>query len=206
MVDPYVYPGTAVLRNLAGLRDADALAERDAQASTLRLAQLSAMRLAGDHDLPHLQRFHQFIFQDLYDWAGELRTVALAKPGSLFALPEHIASYAAELFDRLAEEERLRGLKLDRFAERLTYYYSEINALHPFREGNGRTQRAFLGQLALDAGHALSWEHLDAKALVHASQRSFQGDDLPLRRLLDEALGPPIPHGRCRPSAPTPPA
>jgi cell filamentation protein, protein adenylyltransferase len=191
VVDPYVYPGSTVLRNLPGLQDADALAEHEAQATALRLAQLAASGLGGAYDLPHLQEFHRFIFQDVYSWASELRTVSLAKPGSIFALPEHIESYATEVLRQLAVEQHLRGLPREQFAERLTHYYAEINAVHPFREGNGRAQRAFLRQLALDAGHTLAWEHLDAEALVHASRRGFQGDNLAMLKLIDEVLDPP---------------
>jgi cell filamentation protein len=188
VADPYVYPGTDVLRNLAGLQYADTLADHEAQASTLRLAQLTALRLEGAYDLPHLQEFHRFIFQDIYSWAGELRSVPLAKPGSMFALPEHIESYMTDVLRQLAGEKHLRGLSRDQFAERLTHYYAEINAVHPFREGNGRAQRAFLRQLAADAGHTLAWEHLDSQALVDASQRSFQGEDLPMRELIEKVL------------------
>jgi cell filamentation protein len=191
VADPYVYPGTAVLRNLAGLENAGALAEREAQASTLRLAQISARGLQGAYDLPHLQAFHRFIFQDIYPWAGELRSVPLAKPDSMFALPEHVETYAIALFGRLADERHLRGLDRDEFAARLTHYYSEINAVHPFREGNGRTQRAFLRQLASDAGHTLSWAHLDSNLLVTASQRSFAGDNAPLRELIETVIDLP---------------
>jgi cell filamentation protein len=191
VVDPYVYPGTSVLRNLAGLQDADALADHEAQASTLRLAQLAALRLEGAYDVAHLQEFHHFIFQDIYSWAGELRSVPLAKPGSMFALPEHIEGYATEVLRQLNDERHLQDLPRDEFAGRLTHYYAEINAVHPFREGNGRAQRAFLRQLALDAGHTLAWEHLDSKALVHASQRSLQGDNLSMRDLIETVLDLP---------------
>lgn len=191
MTDPYVYPGTAVLRNLAGLKDANALADHEAQVSTLRLVQLSVLRLEGTYDLTHLRQFHRFIFQDVYSWAGELRSVPLAKPGSMFALPEHIESYATQVLSQLADERHLSGLSRTRLAERLTHYYAEINAIHPFREGNGRAQRAFLRQLALDADHTLAWEHLDSQSLVHASQRSFQGDNLPLRELIEAVLDLP---------------
>ncbi|MGO9247295.1 MAG: Fic/DOC family protein [Solirubrobacteraceae bacterium] len=191
MADPYVYPETGVLRNLAGLHDADELADHEAQASTLRLVQLAALRLEGAYDLAHLQEFHRFIFQDIYSWAGELRSVPLAKPGSMFALPEHIEGYATGVLRQLNDERHLHDLPRDEFAGRLTHYYAEINAVHPFREGNGRAQRAFLRQLALDAGHTLAWEHLDSKALVHASQCSLQGDNLPMRELIEKVLDLP---------------
>jgi cell filamentation protein len=191
VTDPYVYPGTAVLRNRPGLLDGDALADREAQASTLRIAQLAAHRLDGAYDLPHLQEFHRIIFQDIYDWAGELRSVPLAKPGSMFATPSNIESYATGLFRQLAAEEHLGGLSRERFAERLTYYYAEINAVHPFREGNGRAQRAFLSQLALEAGHSLAWERLNSESLIHASQRRFQGDNVAMRDLLESVVDLP---------------
>lgn len=111
MTDPYVYPGTAVLRNRAELRDALALSEREAQASTLRIAQLAARRLDGAYDLPQLQEVHRFIFQDIYAWAGELRSTPLAKPGSMFAPPANIESYASEVFRQLAGEQHLCGLQ-----------------------------------------------------------------------------------------------
>jgi cell filamentation protein len=79
VADPYVYPGTTVLRNLAALKDVNALADHEAQASTLRLAQLAGLTLSGAYDLPHLQEFHRFIFQDIYSWAGELRSDPLCR-------------------------------------------------------------------------------------------------------------------------------
>ncbi len=191
MADPYVYPGTSVLRNIAGLKCADMLAEREAQVSTLRLAQLARLRIEGAYDLAHLQEFHRVIFQDIYSWAGQLRSVPLAKPGSMFALPKHIENYMSDVLRQLAGEQYLRGLTRDPFAERLTHYYAEINAVHPFREGNGRAQRAFLRQMALDADHTLTWEHLDSEPLIRASQRSFQGDNRPMRTLIDKVLDLP---------------
>jgi cell filamentation protein len=174
-----------VLRNRADLRDAAALAAREAQATTLRIAQLGAQRLEGAYDLAHLQRFHRFIFQDIYAWAGELRSTPLAKPGSMFAPAARIESYASAVFRQLAGEQHLDGLPHAQFVERLAHYYGEINAIHPFREGNGRAQRAFLRQLALDAGHTLAWEHLDSALLIHASQRSFEGDNLAMVELIE---------------------
>jgi cell filamentation protein len=103
------------------------------------------------YDLHHLREIHRRIFGDIYDWAGQIRTVAIAK-GATFCLPQYIESSAAVIFDDLRDENYLRGLDRDAFTGRLAHYLGEVNALHPFREGNGRAQRAFFGQLTLDAG------------------------------------------------------
>ena len=186
--DPYVYPGTDVLCNLLDLRDAAELAEREAALSAIRIAQLERRFIPGDFDLAHLQATHRYIFGDIYSWAGELRTVRITKGGDLFALPEHIGPYLMTLFADLAQEDRLHGLARDQFLERLTHYYAEINAVHPFREGNGRSQRAFLGQIAKAAGHPIAWVHLDAERNILVAHESHRGDNSPLHEMLGDLL------------------
>jgi cell filamentation protein len=183
--DPYVYPGTNTLRNRYGIRDPAELARLEADLSARRLAVLEQRRLAGAYDLTHLQAFHREIFGDVYEWAGEIRTVAIAK-GDLFALPQHIAPYLGEVLAQLPGENFLRDLDRDPLVERLAIYLAEINSVHPFRDGNGRTQRAFIGQLAADAGYRIDWRHLDPADNIQASQAAHRGDNRPLRRLLDE--------------------
>jgi cell filamentation protein len=186
--DPYVYPGTDVLRNLLDLRDGAALAAREAALSAIRIAQLELRFIPGDFDLTHLQATHRYIFGDVYSWAGDLRTVRITKGGDLFALPEHIGPYLTTLFADLSREDRLHGLGREPFAERLAHYYAEINAVHPFREGNGRAQRAFLGQVAKAAGHPIAWVHLDSERNILAAHESHQGNNSPLREMLDDLL------------------
>jgi cell filamentation protein len=189
--DPYVYPGTSCLRNRLGIRDPQALARLEANQTTIILAQLERQPLVGRYDLVHLRAFHRRIFGDIYAWAGELRTVPIAKEQSLFALPEHIESYLRRVFAELAGEQLLRGLVREELVDRFTHYHAELNAVHPFREGNGRTQRAFLGQLAHDAGSHIAWERLDAERNLEASKASLQGDNRLLRTTLNELVEPP---------------
>lgn len=183
--DPYVYPGTDVLRNIPGIRDGDELERFEARLTFLRGLQLAFEPIPGAYDLDHLRAFHRYLFAELYEWAGELRTVVLAKT-DLFCLPEHIESYGAEIFGKLAEEGRLRGLDRDRFIDRLAHYLGDVNALHPFRDGNGRAQRAFFTQLAADAGYRLDWQLIDPQVNTDASIAAMQGDEMPMRSLLDE--------------------
>ena len=187
--DPYVYPGTDVLRNLQGIRDRKELEQLEARLTFLRGLQLASDPIAGEYDLAHLQAFHRHLFARLYEWAGELRTVVLAKT-DLFCLPEHIESYGTEMFDKLAAEDWLRGLDRELFIDRLAHYFGDVNALHPFRDGNGRAQRAFFTQLAADAGYRLDWQLLDPHRNTDASMAAMQGDEAPMRSLLNEIAKP----------------
>ena len=142
--DPYLDPRTGVFRNRLGLTDRAALAAAEADLSLARVEQLIRRRIPGHYDLDHLRAFHWTIFQDVYPWAGQLRTVLIVKAGASFCLPHQIVDTAADVFARLAAVEHLRGRDRAGFLDGLVPLLAEINALHPFREGNGRTQRAFL--------------------------------------------------------------
>ena len=98
---------------------------------------------------------------------------------------DHMTFGAAVIFRELHDEDCLRGLRRDAFAGRLACYLGEVNALHPFREGNGRAQRAFFAQLARSAGFTLAWQHLDAARNVEASAAIMRGDPEPMRKMLD---------------------
>ena len=172
--DPYVYPGTSVLRNRFGLRDTSRLDALENEFSAGRLLELLVRPEPGTYDLNHLARFHHRIFGDVYQWAGEIRTVAIAK-GALFALPEHVQSYASEVFANLCEDRYLTGLGRDEVSERFAFYLGEINALHPFRDGNGRTQRAFLKQLGRDAGWDVEWRLLSLDENLQISVDAMNG-------------------------------
>ena len=182
--DPYEDPVTGVLYNKLGLGTAAELeaAEREITHSALIL--LDETPVPASYDLPHLRAIHKRIFGDIYEWAGQLRTVAIAK-GAMFCLPQYIESSSTVIFRELRGEEFLGGLGRDAFIRRLAYFLGEVNALHPFREGNGRTQRAFFGQLARDAGYTLAWQHLDAARNVEASAAIMRGDPAPMRDMLD---------------------
>jgi cell filamentation protein len=189
--DPYVYPGTDVLRNKFDIRDPVELSQIEGSITALSIAALSESNLPGAYDLPHLQAFHLEIFSDVYPWAGEIRTVFISRGAVvMFAAPENITSYLSDQLHRLADENYLRDLDRDAFVDRLTHYLGEVNAVHPFREGNGRTQRAFFSQLARDAGFEIAWDRLDAQRNIDASAASFAGNSTPLRQLLAELIAP----------------
>ena len=182
--DPYSDPVTGVLYNKLGLDTVAGLEAAEREITHAALVLLDESPVSPGYDLPHLQEIHKRIFGDIYEWAGQIRTVAIAR-GAVFCLPQYIDSSAAVIFGELHDEDCLRGLRRDAFGGRLTHYLGEVNALHPFREGNGRAQRAFFGQLARDAGFTLAWQHLDPARNVEASAAIMRGDPEPMREMLD---------------------
>lgn len=175
--DPYCYPGTTVLRNRLDLTNQAALDAFEADAVTQRGTEpLPAGRLT----LTHFRAVHRHLFQDVYRWAGRTRTGRIAKNDSMFCYPEHIDAQAGTLFAWLADHDRLRNLSADDFAGRGAHFLSELNAIHMFREGNGRAQMAFFAMLADPAGHRLDFTRLDPEQFLAAMIVSFNGreDDL----------------------------
>jgi cell filamentation protein, protein adenylyltransferase len=186
--DPYTDPVTGILRNKLGLGTSADLEAAEREITHAALLWLRESPVQATYDLTHLCAIHRRIFGDIYDWAGQIRTVAIAK-GSMFCLPHFIEPAAAEIFRHLRQEEFLRGLARDAFIDRMSYYLGEVNAVHAFREGNGRTQRAFFELLAADAGYTLDWQRLDAERNVLASDAIMRGDPGPMRKMLDELTG-----------------
>ena|SRR6185312_13358405 len=167
-----------ILRNKFGLRDARELERRIASLSATRVLELSEAPLKGKFDIQHLRRIHQYIFQDVFPWAGDFREVTTSRTNSFgFPPPQFLIPSLETLFTALAAEKRLTGLNADAFADRAGHYLGELNAIHPFREGNGRTQREFIRTLALTAGHRVSWRNLTPVENNEASRISFATGD-----------------------------
>ncbi|MFI4951355.1 MAG: Fic/DOC family protein [Caulobacterales bacterium] len=185
--DPYCYPGSTVLRNIPDLRSAEELDRFEAAATTQRADEpLPAGRLS----ILHYCAIHRHLFQDVFAWAGRPRTVRLGKSGSAFCYPEHIEREMRALFTGLKAGRFLRGLPPDAFAAEAASFLATLNAIHPFREGNGRTQMTFLALLADQAGHSLHLDRLQPETFLEAMVASFRNQTADLtaniRRLIDE--------------------
>lgn len=175
--DPYCYPGTSVLKNRLGIRNADALSAFEADISDQRAREpLPAGRLS----LSHFRAVHRHLFGDVYPWAGKWRTVRIGKERSVFCYPENIPASLRALFSDLRRLGYLRGRDEHGFAVGLAHFLAELNAIHAFREGNGRTQLAFARLIAEAAGRSLDFERLDPGAFLAAMIASFRGDETPL--------------------------
>jgi len=184
--DPYCYRGTTVLKNIPDLRTQEELDSFEA-ASTMQRADepLPAGRLS----LSHYQAIHHHLFQDVYRWAGKFRSVRMSKDQSAFCYPEYVGQEMKSLFSGLAAKRFLRNLALPAFAQEAADFLATLNAIHPFREGNGRTQTLFLALLADQAGHPLDLEKLSPALFLAAMVRSFQGELTPLREQIEYLAG-----------------
>jgi cell filamentation protein, protein adenylyltransferase len=181
VADDYCYPGTTVLKNKLDLRDAAELADFEAEVSDTRADEEAP---AGDLDFKHFKAVHGHLFQDVYDWAGKIRIVRMSKGGNMFCFPENIENQARKLFAQLKKDKFLAGLEPEEFAEKAAHFLSELNVIHAFREGNGRTQLSFFLLLADQAGYPIELDDLDPDAFLNAMIASFDGDEEPLAAVI----------------------
>ena len=172
--DPYLYPELNVMRNRLGIRQAERLAQAAYEFTALRAATLSLGPLL--HGLPHLCAIHQHLYQDIFDWAGDIREMDIYQGDTRFCHFAYIEKEGNALMQDLEEEGYLVGLEKADFINRLSHYYCEINVLHPFRIGNGIVQRIFFEQLAIHAGYQLDWRGIDPEAWAQANQSGAMGD------------------------------
>ena len=184
--DSYVYPNSEVLRNKADIREQYALDAFEADATAVRMLELVNRPIQGTFDLKHLCAIHRYLFQDVYEWAGEIRTVDISRGSSRFANFGLIEAYLGGQLQGLVVENFLRGMTPDAIGTRLAHYMGEINAAHPFREGNGRVQRLFCAQLADQAGYFIDFETVDQGKMYEVMIASFNGNEKPLANLLNE--------------------
>ena len=164
----YTYPGTHVLKNKGDIRDLAALQRFERGATAIRIQELRENPVRGEYDLAHLQAIHKQVFKDVYEWAGEVRKVDIAKGPAgyrtLFTFKEDVPQKAQEIQATIKDANYLRGLHKEQFAGKMAEVYAGLNEMHPFLEGNGRSTREFVGQLAKDAGYQLDYAKVDNTA------------------------------------------
>lgn len=182
------YPGTTVLVNKLDIRDEETLNEAETLVTFINASKLEQHPLEGAFDFEHYKAIHHFLFSDLYDWAGQIRTVNIRKKGTRFILAENIECQATLIFQRLKECNYFVGFSHDEFVEEIVDFYCITNELHPFREGNGRTQRAFLTQLIRNAGYDINFADVDTDLLMLATIQSAQGVTDLLKQLFFEHI------------------
>lgn len=189
----YFIPGSDVLRNRVGATTRDALEVAENDLVEIRVAELrdNPDLVARTYDLLHLQALHRYLFQDVYEWAGDLRTVGIEKADESFMTPDDIGRPVGYIAVQIAETRQLRTISNEDLPARLAEMYDYINFAHPFREGNGRSQREFFDQLLSESGRGLAWDLIELAELHGACHLARADNDIdPLRvmfaRIIDD--------------------
>lgn len=176
--DPYCYPGTGILQNLLDLQS-----ETELEAAEVELTSFRLSIFIPDFDnltFSYLCSIHRHLFQDLYIWAGEIRTVDISKQNTHFCNVRFILPSAKKCFASLKQQNYFQGLSKTDFVPALADFFCEMNVIHPFREGNGRALRLFCEVLAFQAGYELNWKHVSQQNWLQANIAGYQGDLTPL--------------------------
>jgi len=179
----FTIPGTGVLRNKLGITDSAALLKATTDSTVLRLAELHASPVRGGFDSAHLQAIHHHLYQDLFDWAGELRSIDTHNvPAS------QVEKSLNSVLDRLGRENHLKGLSAEEWARGASGYLYDLGTIQPFLAGNDIALQEFAAELARKNNLSLQWEAThsiasDAMALLSQAEQSAN-----LRRLIMLAM------------------
>lgn len=184
----YCYsPDYSVLKNIPGFRNPGQLKAFERARVLARSREAVPM---GQFDLAHLKAIHKHLFQDVYAWAGEIRTVEINKSGQQFQFRQYIETGMADVHKRLESHKFLRDLTAAQFAQKAGEIMGDVNYIHPFREGNGRTQLHYLKQLGAQAGHSIDLRRLNKKTWIEASRQSHKADYKLMGECIGAAIGP----------------
>lgn len=194
MVTPDSYPGTSVLVNKLDLSDFRKYEVAMNAATVMRQYELDEGKCPASSltcfDREHLRSIHSHLFQDIFEWAGEFRDHGM-RVGlcDVFTEPSQIDVELEFFFSQIKRDGYLIGADRNHFVERMALYLGWIGVIHPFSEGNGRTQRAFLQQLARHAGRKMNFQNIPTWQNLESARR-FHNERVvePLRILVDAAL------------------
>lgn len=170
------YPGSTVLINKFGLTDQNTLDIVERQIVLLKGAEIERNAVFENVDFNYYKSIHKHLFEDIYDWAGTVRTINISKKGTVFSKHDNIEEIRQLKFKRLVGLSYLNNMDEINFFNELTELYNELNMLHPFREGNGRTLRLFITLLVRNTGRDISFADCDSDLLMIATIKAAQGD------------------------------
>jgi cell filamentation protein len=174
------YPNTVCLINKLDIKDDKVLSDIEAKITFAKAAVLESETVEFKLDFEYYKNIHRFLFEDLYDWAGRLRKVDISKKGTRFCPQNELEDLCKVCFKRLENVNFFKGLAKEKFVEEIVDFYQTTNYLHPFREGNGRTQRIFISKLIKYNGYDFDFSNIDPDLLMIATIKASNGisDDL----------------------------
>lgn len=174
------YPNTTCLINKFNIKDNDKLSQVEAEITFAKAVVLESEEVKPPFNFEFYKNIHRFLFEDLYDWAGKLRKVDISKNGTSFCLVNELEKLCEACFNRLEKANYFKGISRKKFVEEIVDLYQTTNFLHPFREGNGRTQRIFISKLIKYNGYDFNFSNINPDLLMLATIKAANGvtDDL----------------------------
>ncbi|WP_422528290.1 Fic/DOC family protein [Serratia fonticola] len=185
--DPYCYPGSRTLRNQLGILDEALLAQAERDISEIAASQIDFS--LPPYDLAYFRKLHRTLFLDLYDWAGEFRSIDLSKGHTRFCIATRIKPEAEKIFSVMAQSGWFESYDRPELICAVAEYFGELNMIHPFREGNGRAQRLLFEHLIVNAGFAISWWPVKEAEWIRANVAAVICDYGPLESVFEKCIG-----------------
>lgn len=185
--DPDCYLGTSILINLLNIRDDNLLLAAERDLSAIAAANIDFFE--PPYNLNSLQTIHRLLFADIYEWAGEIRLIDISKGGTRFCTATRIMAEASKLFGQLHQQDYFVNLPRQQLMTAIADFYIELNVIHPFREGNGRSQRIFFEHLIANCGFNLSWQHITQEAWINANIEGYLGNIKPMIAIFEACIG-----------------
>lgn len=182
------YEGTSCLINKLGIKDDKKLKEFESAVTFAKASEIEANPIANTFDVEHYKAIHKFLFEDIYEWAGKYRTINMSKKGTIFADADKIPGLMDACFKRIKDNDFFRNNSFEEFVENIVDFYRVTNMIHPFREGNGRTQRLFIAQLIRNNNYDIDFSEIDSDELMIATIQSANGVKDNLIRIFNENI------------------
>ncbi len=182
------YSGTSCLINKLDIYDEKILAQVEADITFAKMSLLEKTPIAETFDLEHYMAIHKFLFEDLYEWAGEFRKINISKKGTNFCVADELEKVSNNCFKRLRDKNFFKDLDREEFVAEIVDFYCVTNMLHPFREGNGRTQRVFISQLIRFNGYEFDFSNINTDDLMIATIQSANGVDDYLKEIFQNSI------------------
>lgn len=168
----YCYPDMNVLKNKLNIKDNDVLKTAEEEITLIKQMELLKNPIRGNFTKTHLMNIHKFIFEDIYPFAGKIRREQISKGNTTFYPPNLINRELDKVFSKIKEYNMIREIDEDKIINNLAYVMAELNIIHPFREGNGRSIREFIRTMAKRIGYDLNWGNVNKEDLLEASIQS----------------------------------
>lgn len=165
----YCYPNSNVLKNKLNITDNSILKTAEEEITLIKQMELLKNPIKGNFTKAHLMNIHKFIFEDIYSFAGKLRREQISKADTMFYPPNLIDRELDKVFAKIKENNMLRESDEEKAFDNLAYVMAELNIIHPFREGNGRSIREFIRLMAKRMGYDINWGNIDREELLSAS-------------------------------------